>query len=206
MTTVQETSHEPIPFVDLANQCGELADEVLPAIESVIRRAAFILGEEVHEFEEKFADYCNADYCVGVANGTEALHLALRAVGVGPGDEVITAGNSFVASAYAISHAGAMPVLVDVNRTDHNIDVELIERAITTRTKAIIPVHLYGQPADMDAIRQIADDHGLKIVEDSARRTVLNTNPDGPVRLATPDVSVFTPAKTSVPLVTGVPS
>ena len=169
MTTVRETSCEPIPFVDLASQCGELAAEVLPAIESVIRRAAFILGEEVHEFEEKFADYCNADYCVGVANGTEALHLALRAVGVGPGDEVITAGNSFVASAYAISHAGAMPVLVDVNRTDHNIDVKLIERAITSRTKAIIPVHLYGQPADMDAIRQIADDHGLKIVEDSAQ-------------------------------------
>ena len=98
METVHETHHEQIPFVDLANQCNELAAEVLPAIESVIRRAAFILGEEVHEFEEKFADYCNADYCVSVASGTEALHLALRAVGVGPGDEVITAGNSFVAT------------------------------------------------------------------------------------------------------------
>lgn len=169
MATVQETHHEPIPFVDLANQCSELAAEVLPAIESVIRRAAFILGDEVHEFEEKFADYCNAGYCVSVASGTDALHLALRAVGVGPGDEVITAGNSFVASAYAISHAGAMPVLVDVNESDHNIDVDLIERAITTRTKAIMPVHLYGQPANMNAIRQIADRHGLKIVEDSCQ-------------------------------------
>ncbi len=164
-----KTIHEQIPFVDLAGQSNALADEIMPAIENVIRRAAFILGEEVHEFEEKFADYCDANYCVGVASGTEALHLALRAVGVGPGDEVITAGNSFVATTYAISHAGAMPVLVDINETDHNINVELIERAITTRTKAIIPVHLYGQAATMDAIRVIADEHGLKIVEDAAQ-------------------------------------
>jgi dTDP-4-amino-4,6-dideoxygalactose transaminase len=169
METIKENTYEPIPFVDLAKQSAELAPEILPAIESVIRRAAYILGEEVGEFEEKFADYCQADYCVGVANGTDALHLALRAVGVGPGDEVITAGNSFVASAYAISHAGAMPVLVDVDETDHNIDVNLIDRAITTRTKAIVPVHLYGQPAKMDAIREIADRHGLKIVEDAAQ-------------------------------------
>lgn len=164
-----ETIKEEIPFVDLASQCEELAPEVLPAIESVIRRAAFILGDEVHEFEEKFADYCDTDYCVSVASGTEAIHLALRAVGVGPGDEVITAGNSFVATTYAISHAGAMPVLVDINSTDHNMNVELIERAITTRTKAIVPVHLYGQPADMDAIRKLADKHGLKIIEDAAQ-------------------------------------
>ena len=167
--TTLETINQEIPFVDLAGQCEELAPEVIPAIESVIRRAAFILGDEVHEFEEKFADFCDANYCVGVASGTEAIHLALRAVGVGPGDEVITAGNSFVATTYAISHAGAMPVLVDVNASDHNINVELIERAITTRTKAIVPVHLYGQPANMDAIKQIADKHGLKIVEDSAQ-------------------------------------
>ncbi len=164
-----KTLEDQIPFVDLAKQCNELVPEVLPAIESVIRRGAFILGEEVQEFEEKFADYCDTAYCVSVANGTEALHLALRAVGVGPGDEVITAGNSFVATTFAISHAGAMPVLVDVNESDHNINIELIERAITTRTKAIIPVHLYGQPAAMDAIREIADKHGLKIVEDSCQ-------------------------------------
>jgi len=164
-----KTIKQQIPFVDLANQCNELADEIMPAIESVIRRAAFILGDEVHEFEEKFADYCDTDYCVSVASGTEALHLALRAVDVGPGDEVITAGNSFVATTYAISHAGAMPVLVDVSETDHNINVDLIERAITTRTKAILPVHLYGQPCEMNAIKQIADQHNIKIVEDSCQ-------------------------------------
>ncbi len=164
-----ETIKEPIPFVDLATQSNELLAEIVPAIESVIRRAAFILGDEVQEFEDKFADYCDTDYCVSVANGTEALHLALRAVGIGLGDEVITAGNSFVATTYAISHAGAMPVIVDINPTDHNIDVGLIERAITTRTKAIVPVHLYGQPADMDTIRELADRHGLKIVEDSCQ-------------------------------------
>lgn len=164
-----KTVEEQIPFVDLAKQCNELASEVMPAIESVVRRGAFILGEEVQEFEEKFADYCDTAYCVSVANGTEALHLALRAVGVGPGDEVITAGNSFVATTFAISHAGAMPVLVDVNESDHNINVELIERAITTRTKAIVPVHLYGQPAAMDAIQEIADRHGLKVIEDSCQ-------------------------------------
>jgi dTDP-4-amino-4,6-dideoxygalactose transaminase len=164
-----KTISNQIPFVDLVNQCDELAGEVMPAIENVIRRAAFILGEEVHEFEEKFADYCDTAFCVGVANGTEAIHLALRAVGIGAGDEVITAGNSFVATTYAISHTGAKPVLVDICETDHNINVDLIERAITTRTKAIVPVHLYGQPANMDAIRQIADKHGLKIVEDACQ-------------------------------------
>jgi dTDP-4-amino-4,6-dideoxygalactose transaminase len=169
METISKTEKLQVPFVDLANQCNELAGEVIPAIESVIRRGQFILGDEVQEFEEKFADYCETDYCVSVASGTEALHLALRAIGVGPGDEVITAGNSFVATAYAISHAGAMPVLVDINAADHNINVELIERAITTRTKAIIPVHLYGQPAEMDAINQIAENHGLKVVEDSCQ-------------------------------------
>lgn len=164
-----KTIDEQIPFVDLANQCDELAGELMPAIENVIRRAAFILGDEVNEFEEKFADYCDTDYCVSVASGTEAIHLALRANGIGPGDEVITAGNSFVATTYAISHSGAMPVLVDINDSDHNMDVDLIERAITTRTKAIVPVHLYGQPANMDAIREIAEDHGLKIVEDACQ-------------------------------------
>ncbi len=164
-----KTITDQIPFVDLVNQCDELATEVMPAIERVVRRAAFILGDEVQEFEDKFADYCDTDYCVGVANGTEAIHLALRAVGVGPGDEVVTAGNSFVATTYAISHTGAMPVLVDINETDHNINVDLIERAITTRTKAIVPVHLYGQPSNMDAIRRIADHHGLKIVEDACQ-------------------------------------
>lgn len=161
--------NDQIPFVDLAGQSNALADEIMPAIENVIRRAAFILGDEVQEFEDKFADYCDTDYCVSVASGTEALHLALRAVGVGPGDEVITAGNSFVATTYAITHAGATPVLVDINAADHNIDIDLIERAITNRTKAIVPVHLFGQPSDMVVIQEVAEKHGLKIVEDACQ-------------------------------------
>ena len=159
----------PIPFVDLPGQCNELADEIMPAIENVIRRAAFILGDEVRDFEEKFAHYCDSGYGVGVANGTEAIHLALRAVGVDAGDEVITAGNSFVATTYAISHTGATPVLVDVNESDYNINVDLIEEAITEKTRAIVPVHLYGQPADMNRILEIASKHNLKVVEDSCQ-------------------------------------
>jgi len=159
----------PVPFVDLKTQCNELTSEIMPAIENVIRRAAFILGAEVDEFEEKFADYCDSGYCVSVASGTDAIHLALRAVGVGPGDEVITAGNSFVATTFAISHTGATPVLVDITPADHNLNVNLIEQAISPKTKAIIPVHLYGQPGNMQAIQEIAEKHGLKIVEDSCQ-------------------------------------
>jgi dTDP-4-amino-4,6-dideoxygalactose transaminase len=159
----------PVPFVDLKTQCNELTPEIMPAIENVIRRAAFILGAEVDEFEEKFADYCDSSYCVSVASGTDAIHLALRAVGVGPGDEVITAGNSFVATTFAISHTGATPVLVDINHSDHNLNVDLIEQAISPRTKAIVPVHLYGQPGNMKAIQEIAEKHGLKIVEDACQ-------------------------------------
>lgn len=160
---------DPVPFVDLKTQCQELTPEIMPAIEDVIRRAAFILGAEVDEFEEKFADYCDSSYCVSVASGTDAIHLALRAVGVGPGDEVITAGNSFVATTFAISHTGATPVLVDINESDHNLNVDLIEQAISPRTKAIVPVHLYGQPGNMKAIQEIAEKHGLKIVEDACQ-------------------------------------
>jgi len=159
----------PVPFVDLKTQCNELTPEIMPAIENVIRRAAFILGDEVDEFEEKFADYCDSSYCVSVASGTDAIHLALRAVDVGPGDEVITAGNSFVATTFAISHTGATPVLVDINPSDHNLNVDLIEQAISPKTKAIVPVHLYGQPGNMKAIQEIAEKHGLKIVEDSCQ-------------------------------------
>lgn len=159
----------PVPFVDLKTQCNELTPEVMPAIENVIRRGAFILGAEVDEFEEKFADYCDSGYCVSVASGTDAIHLALRAVGIGSGDEVITAGNSFVATTFAISHTGATPVLVDINHSDHNLNVDLIEQAISPKTKAIVPVHLYGQPGNMKVIQEIAEKHGLKIVEDSCQ-------------------------------------
>ncbi|MHC4179028.1 MAG: aminotransferase class I/II-fold pyridoxal phosphate-dependent enzyme [Planctomycetota bacterium] len=128
-----------IPLVDLVAQYEQLRDEVLPAMEEVLSRAHFVLGEEVELFEDEFAAFCEADHCIGVASGTDALHLALRALDVGPGDEVITAANTFAATAFAVLHTGASPVFVDVTRRDHNIDVGLIERAITERTKVIVP-------------------------------------------------------------------
>lgn len=164
-----KTITHPVPFVDLASQCELIADEVMLSIEEVVRRGNFILGNQVTEFEESFAEYCDAKYCVGVANGTEAIHLALRAIGIKKGDEVITAGNSFVATALAIAHAGATPVFVDIDPNDHNIDIQLVEQAITKRTKAILPVHLFGQSADMDEIIRIADKHGVKIIEDACQ-------------------------------------
>jgi dTDP-4-amino-4,6-dideoxygalactose transaminase len=158
-----------IPLLDLVSQYEQLSDEVLPAIKDVLSRGQFILGEEVELFEEKFAAYCGADHGVGVASGTDALHLALRALGIGSGDEVITAANTFAATGFAIAYTGATPVFVDVEPADYNIDVNLIERAVTPRTKAIIPVHLYGQPADMDPILSIARKYGLKVVEDACQ-------------------------------------
>ena len=158
-----------IPLVELAGQYQTLRDEILPAMDGVMSQAQFILGEDVARFEEEFARFCGARYCVGVASGLDALQLALRAVGVGPGDEVITAANTFIASALAITHAGATPVLVDVREDDFNLDPQAVERAITPRTKAILPVHLYGQPARMDEIMAIARRHGLKVVEDACQ-------------------------------------
>lgn len=157
-----------IPFVDLVTQSNELATEVLEAIETVIRRAAFILGDEVQEFEEQFADFCGVAHCVSVASGTDALHMSLRALDIGPGDEVITAANTFAATPLAVAHAGAKPVFVDANE-GYNMDPDALADAITPQTKAIIPVHLYGHPADMDPILEIAAQHGLRIVEDTAQ-------------------------------------
>ena len=159
----------PIPLVDLAAQSRRLKSDLLAAFADVIDSAGYILGKEVELFESEFAEYCGAAHCVGVANGTEALHLALRACGIGPGDEVITAGNSFAATPFAIAHCGAEPVFVDVDPVDFNLDVNLVEAAITPRTKALLPVHLYGQPARMHELRDIADRHGLKLIEDAAQ-------------------------------------
>jgi len=158
-----------VPFVDLAAQYSTIADEINETTSRIIQKADFILGREVRLFEEEFAAFSEARYAVGVDSGTSALELALRAYGIGPGDEVITAANSFIASALAISHAGATPVLADVDPFTHTIDVTGIERAITSRTKAIIPVHLYGHPAHMDPIRQIAEQHGLIVIEDACQ-------------------------------------
>jgi len=158
-----------IPFVDLKAQYDAIKKEIDDAIAKVINQTAFIGGPFVKEFEEGFARYCGTDYCVGVANGTDALFIALKALGIGPGDEVITAANSFVATSEAIKMAGAQVVFCDCDPRTYNIDVTQIEAKITKKTKAIIPVHLYGQPADMDAIAALAKKYDLRIVGDAAQ-------------------------------------
>jgi dTDP-4-amino-4,6-dideoxygalactose transaminase len=158
-----------IPLVDLKVQYESIKREIDAKIASVIAQTAFIGGTFVKKFEEEFAGYCGVEYCVGVANGTDALYVALRTLGIGPGDEVITAANTFIATAEAIKSAGAQVVFVDINPTTYGIDVERIEEKITSRTKAIIPVHLYGQPADMGPILALAKKHGLKVVGDGAQ-------------------------------------
>src|SRR5438477_9418219 len=158
-----------VQFVDLAAQYRTIEREINEATSRVIQQTDFILGREVSLFEEGFAAFCEAKYTVGVDSGTSALELALRAFDIGPGDEVITAANSFIASALAISHVGATPILVDVDPSTHTVDVSAIESAITPRTKAVLPVHLYGHPAHMDPIRQLANKHGLVIIEDACQ-------------------------------------
>jgi dTDP-4-amino-4,6-dideoxygalactose transaminase len=158
-----------VPFVDLRAQHLSIAGEVAEAWGGVLERCDFILGGEVAAFESELAAFCEVEHAVGVDSGTSAIELALRALGVGPGDEVITAANTFVATAFAISHIGAAPVLVDVDPGSLTLDPALLEAAITPRTRAIVPVHLYGQPADMDAVLAIAREHGLLVVEDACQ-------------------------------------
>jgi len=158
-----------VPFVDLRAQYQSIKSEVDAAIADVLNKTAFVGGPHVKQFEEAFARYCGVTQCVGVANGTDALFIALRALGIGAGDEVITVANSFVATSEAIKMAGAQVVFVDCNPKTYNIDVTQIEAKITARTKAIIPVHLYGQPADMDAILAIAKKHDLRVIGDAAQ-------------------------------------
>ncbi|MEM7333412.1 MAG: DegT/DnrJ/EryC1/StrS family aminotransferase [Chloroflexota bacterium] len=158
-----------IPFVDLKTQYQSIKEDVDPAVLRVMNNCNFVLGQEVKDFEKAFAEYCEADFCVGVDSGYSALELALHALDIGPGDEVITQANTFQATALAIHYVGATPVLVDINPETYNIDPAKIEAAITDKTVAIMPVHLYGQPADMDAIMAIAEKHNLKVVEDSAQ-------------------------------------
>jgi dTDP-4-amino-4,6-dideoxygalactose transaminase len=158
-----------VPFVDLRAQSHALHDEYHEVFESVTSRAAYVLGPECAAFEAAFAEYCGASFCAGVSSGTDAVRLALQAVGVGPGDEVIVPVNTFIASAEAVSHCGATPVFVDCLATTADLDPSLLERAITPRTTAILPVHLYGQPADMDAVEGVAARHGLAVVEDACQ-------------------------------------
>ncbi|MCD6519606.1 MAG: DegT/DnrJ/EryC1/StrS family aminotransferase [Anaerolineae bacterium] len=159
----------PIPLVDLKAQYRTIKDEIDAAVSRVLANASFILGPEVEAFEQAFARYCETKHAIGVSSGTAALQLSLLACGVGPGDEVITTPFTFIATAAAISHVGATPVFVDIEEDTYNIDPTKLEAAITPRTKAIIPVHLYGQPADMDPILQIAREHGLKVIEDACQ-------------------------------------
>ncbi len=158
-----------IPLVDLVAQFRAIEPEVRRRLEGVFARGDYILGREVAEFERAYAAYCGTARAVGVASGLDALKLSLRAVNIGPGDEVITVANSFVATALAISAVGARPVLVDCEERTFCMDVAQIEAAITDRTRAILPVHLYGQPAEMDPILEIAGRHGLSVIEDAAQ-------------------------------------
>ena len=158
-----------IPFVDLKAQYRAIKPEVDAAILSVLESCEFTLGSEVRAFEDEFAAHCQTAYGVGVNSGTSALHLALLAAGVGPGDEVITVPFTFIATVSAIAYTGATPVFVDIDPRTFTMDVAAIEAAITPRTKAIMPVHLYGRPADMDPIVEIARRRGLVVIEDAAQ-------------------------------------
>lgn len=158
-----------VPFLDLGACYREIREEIDSAVRRVLDSGWYILGPEVEAFEREYADYCCAQYCIGVANGLDALHLALRAMGVGVGDEVIVPSNTYIATWLAVSQCGAMPVAVEPVESTYNIDPARIEAAITERTKVILPVHLYGQPADLAPILAIARKHGLRVLEDGAQ-------------------------------------
>ncbi|WIG60118.1 MAG: UDP-4-amino-4-deoxy-L-arabinose--oxoglutarate aminotransferase [Ktedonobacterales bacterium] len=171
MTTVSTTATTlaEIPLVDLKAQYAPLKDEMLAAIANVLDGMHLFLGPEQRDFEQEFAAFCGTSQCIGVSNGTDAIELALRALGIGAGDEVITQPNSFIATGEAISAVGAIPIFVDVNEATSTLDPTLLEAKITPRTKAIIPVHLYGRPADMPAILAIAEPRGIPVIEDASQ-------------------------------------
>jgi dTDP-4-amino-4,6-dideoxygalactose transaminase len=158
-----------VPFADLRISNPSLASDCRDVLSQVMSDGEFILGRHVADFESDFAHYLGADYCVGVNSGTEALHLALRAYGVGSGDEVITTPLTWISTAWAITYCGALPVFVDVEPGSYTIDPGLVKKAITPRTKALLPVHLYGQSANLGALRELADRHGLAMIEDAAQ-------------------------------------
>ncbi|NMM36583.1 MAG: DegT/DnrJ/EryC1/StrS family aminotransferase [Glaciimonas sp.] len=158
-----------IPFLDLKAINLEQAAELEDAFHRVLNSGWYVLGKEVEAFEHEFSSYCEAEHTIGVANGLDAIFLILKAYGIGPGDEVIVPSNTYIATWLAASHCGAIPVPVEPDEQTYNIDPLKIEAAITPRTKAIIAVHLYGQPADMDAINAVAQRHGLKVIEDAAQ-------------------------------------
>ncbi len=158
-----------VPFLDLQAATRELQDELDVAYHRVMSSGMYVLGEEVEAFEAEFAAYCGVKHCIGVANGLDALHLILRACGIGPGDEVIVPANTYIATWLAVSNAGAKPVAVEPDPGTYNLDPGRIEAALSSRCRAILPVHLYGQPADMDAICDVASRHNLRVIEDAAQ-------------------------------------
>lgn len=158
-----------VPFVDLKTQFAELQDEILSATTQVMENTAFILGPDVSEFEAEFAGFCGTTECVGVASGCDALLMALRALGVGAGDEVVVPANTYIATPLAVSAAGAIPVFIDCLEDTYELDVAAARRAITAKTRVIMPVHLYGHPADMDSVMALAKEHGLHVIEDAAQ-------------------------------------
>jgi dTDP-4-amino-4,6-dideoxygalactose transaminase len=159
----------PIPLVDLAAQFRTIADEVMPAVEETLASGGYILGAPVERFERAFAEASGARHAIGLNSGTSALHLALHALGIGPGDEVITTAHTFLATASAVTYVGATPVFVDIDPERLTLDPAQLQQAITPRTRAIVPVHIYGQPADMDAIMAVAHAHDLPVIEDAAQ-------------------------------------
>ncbi len=160
---------EKIPCLDLKKQNQQVKAEIFELFDKVFENTAFSGGSSVEEFEQQFASYCQTNYAIGVSNGTTALHLAMLALGIGQGDEVIIPANTFIATAWGVSHAGATPVFVDCTVDTWEIDATKIEEKITAKTKAIIGVHLYGQPFDIDAVQKICDKHNLFLVEDAAQ-------------------------------------
>jgi dTDP-4-amino-4,6-dideoxygalactose transaminase len=158
-----------VPYLDLPAQFHAIRDEVMPAIEAICESSRFAQGPPTVEFEKAFAEYCGVSHCVSMNTGTSALHLALRCLDIGPDDEVITVPMTFIATAWAISYVGARPVFVDIAPDRRTMDPAALEKAITPRTKAIVPVHLFGQPADMGPILEIAGRHGIPVIEDAAQ-------------------------------------
>lgn len=182
-------------FIDLAAQQARIKPEIDAAIQRVLAHGKYILGPEVDELEERLADYTGAKYCITCANGTDALQIALMALGVGPGDEVITPAFTYIATAEAAALLGAKPVFVDIEPATYNIDATLLGNAITGRTRAIIPVSLYGQPSDMDEINAVASDHGIPVIEDAAQSFGATYKGKKSCNLSTISTTSFFPAK-----------
>lgn len=167
--SVQTPAAAPVPFLDLKLQFTAIEREIRTALDEVLANTAFVLGPAVARFEGAFAEFCQVQHCVGLNSGTSALHLAMQALEIGPGDEVILPSMSFIATAWPILYLGARPVFVDIDPQRYTLDPQRLERAITKHTKAIVPVHLYGQCADMDPILDVARTHGIPVIEDAAQ-------------------------------------